>query len=390
MKRVFSIVIALCLVFSMTISATSNITVSEENQEIVNTQELTNYFKSKGVPNKVLKSVTNGDLESLMWQSESYGFSNEQVLDFLNGLIYEENMKFQSDVEFNLNKDGDFITPSGEFPNRYKNKTLEDIDESPIVGLDNNIIASTDLNLPIVASYTSSYRSVVDSSDQTGTYWVVKSETGYDEATAFLELPTINSMASSDRAYMFFGVNTYPSSIVGDYGVVYHPTNGWLPFSNAGYWNGSGYTMDWDNGSEISSSIDKVYLHVQVTNGSSTDKVKIRVLDADNFSNVLWTNEESFSSNPINSSLSNLNIYREITMAQINSGTLNTNTGSWFTNAEFSSSYIYTPSSYYQWGTSQTDDVYKKAPTSSKLATVIVNSYSKWYKENISIRYNVN
>lgn len=76
-------------------------------------------------------------------------------------------------------------------------------------------------------------------------------------------------------------------------------------------------------------------------------------------------------------------------MAQNNSGTLNTNTGSWFANAIFSNSYIYSSGGYWQWGTAQTNDAYIQAPSTSKLATITVNSYSKWYAENITMRYNI-
>ncbi len=321
---------------------------------------LTAYFNERGIETEALSAFETQALESLKWQAESYGFTDVQVAQYLEGL------KAPDEAVTETQATGDF-----------------DLGE---VGLSPAAIGTR--------SYTGGYGSKVEANDQTGTYWLVKSEAGYDEATAFATLPTIRNMASSDRAYMFFAVNTNPSSIVGDYGVVYKPGDGWRPFTNTGVWNPSkgdkgGYDVSWDNGDLLGSTINRVYLHVEITNTSSVDKVTLRVLNADNFSDVLWTKNVSFSGNPINSRLSNVNIYREITMAQNNSGTLNSNTGSWFENAIFANAHLYNSGGYYKWGTSQTDDAFIKAPTASKLGTVQVNSYDKWHGESVSMRYTV-
>lgn len=54
---------------------------------------------------------------------------------------------------------------------------------------------------------------------------------------------------------------------------------------------------------------------------------------------------------------------------------------------EPSNAYLYTPSTYSSWGTARTTTAYKQAPKSSQLATVVVNAYTKWNSEDISIRF---
>jgi hypothetical protein len=76
-------------------------------------------------------------------------------------------------------------------------------------------------------------------------------------------------------------------------------------------------------------------------------------------------------------------------MAQNNSGTLNTNTGSKMSNAKFSQAYLYNASTTASWGTAQTNNAYRQAPTTGKLATVTLNAYQKWYSDDVTIWFNV-
>ncbi|KKM09020.1 hypothetical protein SY88_21550 [Clostridiales bacterium PH28_bin88] len=342
----------------------------------------------KGVDREDLAKLKVDSLESLVWQANAYNFTDEQVQLYIKGLLSEFERDFTGKMYYQgrVMENGLIETSDGILmPNRYANKKINDFEnyDSDNVG---------------IMSYTGNYRSVTDSSDQSGTYWLVKSEPGYREATAFAALPTINSMALNDRAYMFFAANTNPTSIAGDYGVVYYipsagSTGSWYPFKLTAVWNDSTkqYDTDWKKGNAIPSSITQVYLHIKVTTTATNDTVELRVLNANDFSEVLWTWTETFYNNPIDSTYSNLNLYREITMAQVHDeGTpLDTNTGSWFSNAIFSNAYIYSTGGYWQWGTTQTNDAYIKAPTTSQLSAITVNSYSKWYAENISMRWNI-
>ncbi|MBT9136993.1 MAG: hypothetical protein DDT34_02079 [Firmicutes bacterium] len=133
-----------------------------------------------------------------------------------------------------------------------------------------------------------------------------------------------------------------------------------------------------------------MYLHIQIANTTSTDSVTINLRDGNTFA-ALGSRTVGFTANPFNATLSNVNIFRQITIAQHlgPGGTLNTNTGTHMANARFSNAFLYSPSGYWLWGINQTNDVYRKAPTTAQLATVTVNSLINWSAENITIRFNV-
>ncbi len=354
--------------------------------------DIAELVETYSVDSNLMKDVISNypDAESqiaaLKQQAEVYQFTPEQVEMHLQGMKnYAEN---PAEVKYGrLSEDGTFyILPNGDtMPNRFSHiSTIESIND---IALNNRDIA------PL--SFSSDYISQTNAGDQSGVFWVVMSTTGHDQATAFLNLPTVTaSTDSSDRPYMFFSVNTTNSSICGDYGVVYYPSlQSWALCINAAKWNTSTNEYDyfpWQHTILPSSynSGSLLYLHLQITNTNETDKVTITVKDGSTF-NVLATLSCDFAGNPFDSSLSNVNLFREITLAQHldSSGKLNTSTGTRTENSKFSNAYLYTPSTYSSWGTARTTTAYKQAPKSSQLATVVVNAYTKWNSEDISIRF---
>ena len=332
-----------------------------------------------GITLKEVNALSADDLSSYIQQAKANSFNPQIFQQFIKETIkYKQASHPDLSQSVTLDINGNFKTPYGIMPNRYKNSKPADF-------------AASD-SLATVKSYTGSIRDNVNPGDQTGTYYCVKSATGYKEATAFATLPTISSMASTDRAYMMLNVNTTDSAVVSDYGVVYSPGIGWFPCINAYYWNGTTYvgatgtTNGWWAGSTFTAP--QVYLDVKVTHNSSNDTVELIVRDASTWA-VLADHTVTYSGDKIYSGYTNINIYHETTMAQNNSGTLNTNTGSYFYNAQMSQAYLYNSAGYYLWGTSQTSDAYKQAPTSRQLATVTVNPYTKWDSDTVAIRFNV-
>ncbi|MBP2072300.1 MAG: hypothetical protein PWR08_1687 [Thermoanaerobacterium sp.] len=401
-KKIFSYVLLIVLISYMgleySFAGDAGIKTSKSYTESF-LREINNDYESvleeKGVSREKIKKLSPSILKGILFQAYANNFTDNQIQQLVEGQLslLNENSPAKMNNSGKIRDDGLIETNYGVFLNLYANKTIKDVAENneKYYNVSNNIkFNNSTMVQPL--SYTGSYRSITNSKDQSGTYWLIKSEAGYREATAFVTLPTIDSMSTNDRAYMFFSVNTNPSSIVGDYGVVYSPNiSAWVPCTNTGVWNSSTqkYDMSWWNGNSIPSNITKLYFDVVVTTTSTNDTVTITIYNGDNFSQVLGTKTITFNNNPINSTYSNINIYREITMAQINTGTLNTNTGSYFKNAIFTNSYIYSTTGYYQWGTSQTNDAYIQAPTTKQLNTITVNSYSKWYSEDITMRYNI-
>lgn len=345
------------------IVSTNNTSPDTENNYV-------DFLVKKGVSSQDLSKLDVTFQRNLVNQAKANNFTDTQVQQYVKGLLSNTGKDF---YEGKLREDGSFDTNNGVMPNIVARNTIKN---------SNNITNPANSAEPNY--YSGSYGTKVNSSDQTGTYYLVQSGTGYNEATAYATLPSLSSIASTDRPYMFFSVNTSPSSVAGDYGVVYTPGIGWEPCINLAVWNGSSYNNYWYNGNVIPSSKNQLYFDVIANASSSPNSVRLRVLNANNFSDVLWDYTVTFSS-LINSNYSNLNLYREITMAQHNNGTLNTSDGSSFANAIFKSSYIYSPSGYWDWGVNQTNSAYIEAPTSAQLSTVKVNNYNQWDGENVSI-----
>ena len=343
------------------------------------------YLLSKGIASEKLDQLDLDILESTMRQAEANNFTNEQIQQYIDGQISIANtITPHSNTENGvISEDGSTITTSyGTVSNLLSRYTEQLTDENAENGI-------------TTAAYSSSPTTVVNSSDQTGVYWAVKSGTGYTEATSFITLPTISNYNSIDRPYLFLAANSTASgtclTFIGDYGVVYNGGS-WYPFVNASQWSDSlgayqSIASYWPSTKITTTSL---YLHIKITNGSSTDTVYFEILDGNNFSNVIYSTTISFTGNPVNASASNLNLYHETTLAQVHStGTsLNTSTGTLMTNAKFTNAYLYNSSTTSQWGTNQTSSAYRQAPTTTKLNCVTLNSYSMWHTDDVSIRFN--
>lgn len=389
-KRLISMLCASAIAFLLALPSyafdSDMATSAKVNADIAELKET--YSIDSNLMQDVISNYPDAEpqIAALKQQAEAYQFTPEQVEMHLQGMKnYAED---PAEVEYGkLSEDGTFyILPNGDtMPNRFSNAL--NLNSGNDTAFTNQDIA------PL--SFSSNYISQTNADDQTGVFWVVKSTTGHDQATAFFNLPTVTASASSpDRPYMFFSVNTTSSSICGDYGIVYYPASQrWALCTHAIKWNtstGSYDTVPWQEITLPSSynSGGLLYLHLQITNTNGTDKVTITVKDGSTFA-VLATLSCDFTGNPFNSSLSNVNIFREITLAQHldSSGKLNTSTGTRTENSKFSNAYLYTPSTYSSWGTARTTTAYKQAPKSSQLATVVVNAYTKWNSEDISIRF---
>lgn len=235
------------------------------------------------------------------------------------------------------------------------------------------------------------YRDFVKPSDSSGTYWGVESNSGYLEATTYLDVATISNLDSDNVPYMMISANTYPTSLAGDYGIGYLGDGTWHPVANWSEWNKTTHDYDrsWDQGPSIPSGLTHLYIDVKVTNGSSTDSVTYRLLDGNDFSNVLWSKTITFETySPIFSGASNLNLYKIASLAQKSAGSLNTNTGTWMQNARFSQSWLYNNRGNWRWEPLRTNDAYREGPTRDGCNTVTVNRFYPWYQDDISIRFN--
>lgn len=335
-----------------------------------------------------LEKIVQLDVEtvrSLMIQAEANDFTSEQIQQYVDGQISYRNLKEPVAGNAVLSKDRSYFT-------------LENGTRVPNLLARHDLQEGKLLNEGEISPYTftGTPNEYVNSKDKTGVYWAVKSVTGYTEATAFITLPTLSNIASKDRPYQFLAANSFAQgnslTFIGDYGVVYYD-NAWHPFINAAQWSDSAGTYvskvnDYYPNTKITSNY--LYLHVTITNGTSTDTVKFEVLDGNDFSKVYLSRTISFTGNPVQPNATNLNLYHETTMAQVKDkdDPLDTTTQSKMSNAKFSQAYLYKPGSYTRWETSPTSDAYKQAPIVNQLETVTLNSYRKWYEDNVTIHFN--
>ena len=389
MRKNKIILSAICVAFLLT----SSLTAFASSPQIgsFSTKELSEYGEQEvlfllenGVNDQEIRQLDVDTVQSLNRQAEANQFTSDQIQAYVSGQL---NYVEPRALEGVLSKDGTYYT--------YADGTT-----LPNLQSRYNLIPGEQLSESVsTRSFTGSPQDVIDGHDQSGVYWVVKSETGYNEATAFADLPTLSNIASKDRPYMFLAANSFAQgnslTIIGDFGVVYVPSTGkWRPFVNLKQWSNTQRDYVTIDNSVYNTNItsSKVYLHLLVTKvNNTTSTVRIRILNGTNFNTVYLDKTYTVAGNPVQANYTNLNIFRETTMAQVLTGTtLDANTNSKMTSAKYSQSYLYKPGVTALWGTTQTNKVYRQAPTKNKLGCVTINSTGNtpWHTDNITIHFN--
>lgn len=208
-----------------------------------------------------------------------------------------------------------------------------------------------------------------------GVGYEVKSQNGYYQTTAFAKIPTVYRK-SETNAYMFYTVSDkldigiwYGSGTAGE---------GWRCC-----WKYENQAMEtkYDILSGVTAG-KSVYFNAEVIDNNW---VQLKVLDGNDFSKVYMN--YSFSTSGLGITKTNANWNRQITLCTTSSFT----NGSYLLNGEFSQAYIYKTNGTYA-NTLPTNTVENHVgvfgTNSTTAGKVGVNSSSKWYQENISIRFN--
>lgn len=120
---------------------------------------------------------------------------------------------------------------------------------------------------------------------------------------------------------MYFGAYTNTNSLCSDAGVHYVDSeNGWQPFINILIWDDDthNYIQFWDTADKL--SINNPYINYKVTSYDTYDKFDLIIIDPATWETIKpWTVKSTdilSDSNPVNSSYSNLQMKREVTLAQ--------------------------------------------------------------------------
>ncbi len=181
-------------------------------------------LRTIGIEQTKLDALTDIQKDSIYHQWKNYDLSDDKVDVMVDDFFYDR-IDYSLDLkEYDVDENGNYVDENG---NVYVD-TLKNVHE-------NNKEEKYFNGNPI---------DYVNSSDNTGVHWIVMSEGGYHEVTGFATIPSLPYVNSIDRPYMYFGAYTTDGQVVGDYGIVYTPSNqSWSIFRNAGVWNGTEYSL---------------------------------------------------------------------------------------------------------------------------------------------------
>lgn len=310
--------------------------------------------------------VSKEDILSLYQQIEVYTPTETQVENYVEGLIANKTRKSPLNTEpidYPKTENGDTITPYGVIP--YQDIAQKWNTEPSIKG--------------ITAVSTLSNR--INSSDQSGVYYVVNSTAGHNQLTSYATLPSLTTVNAKDRPYHMFGMSSTNGSntMFGDIGLVYFPELGqWKACYNV-VENGNryqDYSLNFTGGRNI-------YFHLQMY----TNKAVLIIRDAASWSEVGRV-EYTFKTNCVPSSYSTTKLSKQVTLAQHLSGpTLDIATGTKMTNAQYSQSWLYTPSVNRSFSSTYCSEAYRQGPTSAAYNKVTA-TYTPWSTDNVSISFN--
>ncbi len=267
---------------------------------------------------------------SLIQQTEAYDFTDEQVQQYVDGLVHSDPIVVPRD---------------GSSPYAVTNAP------------------------------NSNYRS-------DGPGFEVQSNSGFKEATAYVTLPTAYNVVTNgegrSNSWIFYTVSNGNWGI--DVGLAYsHGTGG-------NGWRGC-YTAQSDpNGTQCGPLISslkagsRVYFDASI---ESSGYLRFRVLDANDFSKCYYDISYYVLDHGIRPANGRFN--RQITMTSNQPG--DNKNGSYMRNASFSDAYLYSTSSYSKTNASNTMSTRRGLLQFGSKQLATVNSYTPWYAENISISF---
>lgn len=314
------------------------------------------YFLTMQIDEQLLNQIPAAEQMILLKQAQANKFSTAQIEAYIKGMINHPPQDISQKYVYN---GPDLISA----PYYYKHHSYYQADDKPV----------------------KNYQTKSNSSDQSGVYWIVKSKNGFIATSAWVELPDIATIHHNDRPYMFFAAHTTNAKLIGDYGLVYVPTEkAWQGFTNVQRWNGSSYSViDQSYGDFIPADIKQLYISLSYDAGH----MRLRILDAEDFSKVYFDNMVK-TDNLIDNRGINLQFTREITMAQhLTTPLLDINTESVFSNASFHDCYLYTPEGFLKWSPYETTAAFVQAPFPNQFNTVRLEEYQPWNKEVVSISF---
>lgn len=210
-----------------------------------------------------------------------------------------------------------------------------------------------------------------------GAGYEVQSLPGYTESTAKgIVGEGKTNKAVGQAGYMFYTVGGYKNGKYksNDYGIAYIDGS-WKVFV-------CGKFTGWGTGTPNYNIYTgkKIYIHVSLVG----NKIRLRILEGDNFSHVIWDQSYSHGGH-FTSNGSNAHFNRQITLCDTDEIL---GTGLYLRNARFYDSYLYSPSGYAPYSSSNTNDKRRGRFRANwtDFSNVDVHSRS-WDEERVSIEF---
>ena len=359
------------LVFLSMIFVFSTFTIVTAENEIISADE----FSQNQIAELTKEGFSESEILSISRQIKMNDLSELQIKNYISSKIKNKAEYKQSDyapVNYPKTVYGDSITPYGVIPTRKKYNTItSQIQRS-------NINEITD---------------VIDEDDNTGVYYIVESDAGYDEMTSYVSLPVLSNIHSDDRPYQMFGVNSATStgSMWGDIGLVYFPGVGWKGFYNVYETiydqNSPGGKIENHNenyGFSFTGS-SNLYFHLMI----SDEYMIMDIINPVTWQTVCYISY-SFRSACVPENMSTVKISKQVTMAQHLNGEqyLDIDSGSVMTGAAFWDTHLYL-STYYDYSfTSQyCGRAIRKGPSQDAYETITYTNIP-WTQDNVTITFN--
>ena len=354
MKKLIAIITVLTILFNFAIYA-NNVTsmkMTDEQMEV-----LTN------------AGFNDEEISSMERQIEINNLSDEQISNY----IYSTAERYRSLVENGY----DPI----DYPETISGDTITTMGIIPKHNISNNVSVQKLISDDIVTDITDE----VDPGDNTGVYYLVESNDGYDQMTSFVTLPTVRNVYSEDRPFVMFGVSSSngSNSMYGDIGLVYFPALGtWKGFYNFVESDSTSHRQNYEfefNGG------NNLYYHLTV----STSSVTLNVINANTWTSCAFI-EYDFHTNCVSNNKSRVKIAKQITLAQHHGSndSLNITTGTKMTAAKFSQTHLYLTNQYdYDFTSAYCSKAIRKGPTKAALKKVTYDK-TAWTSDTVSISFN--
>lgn len=354
-NKVLSIVLSMAVLMGM-----SSVAWANENQFIVNDENVSHFIvNDENERVNIIKAEFN-DI-SLSQEAKEFLAENDIVLDILQveeTSAMKQNTQDSSELLYAgvLNEDILALMRAAEANNFTEQQIQEYVDG--LMNVSPQIVCEVASNTPVVMSNPVSTR-VPDN----GIGYEVQSVYGYNQATSYVTLPTRNIDNLDDIAYLFY--TAYSPNTCMDFGVrggMYSWVSSFNP--NAA---GDGEVINKNDG-------DRIYFNINV---ESNGWLRCRILDANNFSNVLFDTLYQMSGVGTNKMIFN----KQITFCN-NDATFTS--GCSISHGKFDQSYLYTTTGYSIMNSSNTNPNRRGAFGGDG---VTVHSYTQWGSEDVSISF---